>query len=115
MNMVVASGSSDGDKLITNKRISAVSFTGYSEVGLGIHRKAGELDRFIRVKLELGGECPVVAEDADLNEAVELAVRGGFGLTGQACTATSRVLVHISNYEAFVESTRKKGLQDMIW
>jgi aldehyde dehydrogenase (NAD+) len=110
LNLVVASGSSVGDELITNKRISAVSFTGSSEVGLRIHRKAGELDRFIRVQLELGGKnALVIAEDADLNEAVELTVRGGFGLTGQACTATSRVLVHISRYEAFVKALSERA------
>lgn|GEM_PF-2250940 len=78
LNKVVASGSSVGDELITNKRVSAVSFTGSSEVGLGIHRKAEELDRLIRVQLELGGKnALVVAEDIYLNEFVELAVRGG--------------------------------------
>jgi aldehyde dehydrogenase (NAD+) len=110
LNMVVGSGSSIGDELIVNKKISAVSFTGSTEVGLNIHRKAGDLDRFLRIQLELGGKnALVVAEDADLGEAVDIAVRGGFGLTGQACSATSRVLVHSSKYDAFVRALSERA------
>jgi aldehyde dehydrogenase (NAD+) len=110
LNMVVESGSSIGDELVTNKKVPAISFTGSTEVGLSIHRKVRNLNRFIRVQLELGGKnALVVAEDADLSEAVEIAVSEGFGLTGQACSATSRVLVHSSKYDAFVRALAERA------
>ena len=47
-----------------------------------------------RTQMELGGKNPlIVMEDADLDKAVDLAIKGGLSLTGQACTGTSRVLV----------------------
>lgn len=68
----------------------AVTFTGSTEVGRRIHSRIGP-DR--RVQLEMGGKNPVVvAADADLDRAAALIVKGAFGLSGQACTGTSRVI-----------------------
>jgi aldehyde dehydrogenase (NAD+) len=61
-------------------------------VGKGIYGKA--IENMTRVQLEMGGKNPmVVLKDANIDKAVSLAVAGGFGVTGQACTATSRVIV----------------------
>ena len=64
--------------------------------------------------MELGGKNPlIVMDDADLDQAVDLAVKGGFSLTGQACTGTSRVLVMREVKTAFTEKllAKVKGLK----
>lgn len=92
LNMVVGLGSVVGDVLATSTKVRAISFTGSSETGKYINGTAGQ--RMLRMQLELGGKnALVVMDDADINLAVELAARGAFGLTGQACTAASRLLV----------------------
>jgi aldehyde dehydrogenase (NAD+) len=102
LNYVTGSGSKVGNILVTDERIDGVSFTGSYEVGQGIYQQTAK--RMLRTQLELGGKNPlIVAADADLDKAVTLAARGGFGLTGQACTATSRVIVERPIVDEFVE------------
>src|SRR5262245_24892741 len=87
INVVTGAGGALGDALITDERIDAVSFTGSYAVGHGLYQKTAP--RMTRTHLEMGGKNPViVAADADLDKAVMTVARGGFGLTGQACTAT---------------------------
>ncbi len=91
-----------------DERIAAVTFTGSTEVGRAIHRSVGP-DR--RVQLEMGGKNPVVVlDDADLDAAAALIVKGAFGLSGQACTGTSRVVavdaIHDELLEKVAERTR---------
>jgi aldehyde dehydrogenase (NAD+) len=79
-----------GAAVAGDPRVVAVTFTGSTEVGRRIHSQIGP-DR--RVQLEMGGKNPVVvASDADLDRAAALIVKGAFGLSGQACTGTSRVI-----------------------
>lgn len=93
LNFVTGSGGEVGAELVINPEVDAISFTGSLEVGKEISQHASI--RNIRVQLELGGKNPaVVLDDADLGKAVEMIVKGAFGLTGQACTATSRAIVH---------------------
>ncbi len=92
LNFVTGSGAAVGDALSSSPFVSGLSFTGSHVTGAGIYKKATA--HFARVQLEMGGKNPtVVLDDADLGLAVRLAVMGGFGLTGQSCTATSRVIV----------------------
>ena len=57
-----------------------------------------------RTQMELGGKNPlIVMEDADLDQAVDLAIKGGLSLSGQACTGTSRLLVMKQVRDAFTE------------
>jgi aldehyde dehydrogenase (NAD+) len=92
LNVVTGAGGSLGDALVTDERIDGVSFTGSYAIGHALYQKTAP--RMVRTHLELGGKNPViVAADADVDKAVANVVRGGFGLTGQACTATSRVIV----------------------
>ncbi len=92
LNFVTGPGSTVGAELINSPKVDAISFTGSLEVGEEIKRAAG--GRNIRIQLELGGKNPaVILDDADMDRAVEMVVRGAFGLTGQACTATSRAIV----------------------
>jgi acyl-CoA reductase-like NAD-dependent aldehyde dehydrogenase len=103
LNFITGRGADIGDEIVTSKVIQGISFTGSYPVGTGIYAKA--IPNLTRVQLEMGGKNPlVVLHDADLNLAVKLAVTGGFGLTGQACTATSRVIVEESIAGSFVEA-----------
>jgi aldehyde dehydrogenase (NAD+) len=102
LNVVCGVGAHIGDALINDPRIQAVSFTGSYRVGHSIYQKTAQ--RITRTHLEMGGKNPlIVAADADLDRAVATAVRGGFGLTGQACTATSRVIVEAPLVAEFTE------------
>eukprot|EP01133_Synstelium_polycarpum_P025332 gene25332-30409_t len=90
LNVVHGKGRVIGEALANDKRIAALSFTGSTNVGLGLHRALSE--RRARVQLEMGGKNGVlVLDDASARNAAQVIAAGGFGLTGQACTATSRV------------------------
>jgi aldehyde dehydrogenase (NAD+) len=92
VNFITGSGRNVGDELVSSPHTNGISFTGSYSVGSGIYEKA--IKNLTRVQLEMGGKNPmIVLNDADLDLAVRLAVTSGFGLTGQACTATSRVIV----------------------
>jgi aldehyde dehydrogenase (NAD+) len=103
VNFITGSGRNVGDELVSSPHINGVSFTGSYSVGSGIYEKA--IKNLTRVQLEMGGKNPmVVLDDADMDLAVRLAVMGGFGLTGQACTATSRVIVQERVADEFAEA-----------
>jgi len=103
INLVVGSGRAVGNTLAESKEIAGLSFTGSYDVGLKIYEKTAR--NLVRTQLEMGGKNPtVVLNDADLALAVDIAVRGGFGLTGQACTATSRVIVEEGIADAFAHA-----------
>ena len=102
LNVVVGDGRSVGGVLANDPRVAAVSFTGSHAVGHGVYQQLAK--RMARAQMEMGGKNPtLVLADADLDLAATLVVRAGFGLTGQACTATSRVIVERSVLEAFNE------------
>jgi aldehyde dehydrogenase (NAD+) len=101
LNLVIGPGSTIGDTLATDKRVDAVSFTGSSGVGDIVYQNAATDQK--RVQLEMGGKNPtVVMSDADLDEAADIVGTGAFGVTGQACTACSRAIVHEDVYDEFV-------------
>lgn len=100
LNFVTGSGRSVGNTLVGSKDVDGVSFTGSYNVGMGIYGQA--MKNLTRVQLEMGGKNPtVVLKDASIAQAVALTVAGGFGVTGQACTATSRVIVEDSVADDF--------------
>jgi aldehyde dehydrogenase (NAD+) len=102
VNLVHGSGTDAGEPLIRHEGINLISFTGSTEVGRRIAAVGAE--RLKRVSLEMGGKNPqIVMEDADLDLAVEGALWGAFGTTGQRCTATSRLIVHRSVKEKFTD------------
>ncbi|MCB1330172.1 MAG: aldehyde dehydrogenase family protein [Maritimibacter sp.] len=101
LNLLIGSAKATGAAITTDPRVRAVSFTGSTAAGEYIHRS---LPITTRSQMELGGKNPlIVLSDADLDKAVKLAVAGGFSLTGQACTGTSRVIVMRDVKEALVE------------
>ena len=101
LNVVTGPGSSVGTEFITNEGTDAVSFTGSSQVGELVYEQATDAGK--RVQTELGGKNPtVVAASADPAEAADIVASGGFGTTGQSCTACSRAIVHEDVHDEFV-------------
>ncbi len=93
VNLVHGRGEEVGAALVRHHDVQLVSFTGSAAVGREIAAVCGQ--NLTRVSLELGGKNgQIVMEDADLDLAVEGALWGAFGTTGQRCTATSRLIVH---------------------
>jgi acyl-CoA reductase-like NAD-dependent aldehyde dehydrogenase len=102
VNLVTGGGSRVGTPLMTHRDVAVISFTGSTEVG----RKVSEACAadFRRCHLEMGGKNAImVMDDADLDLAVDGAIWGGFGTTGQRCTAASRVIVHEKVYSAWLD------------
>jgi aldehyde dehydrogenase (NAD+) len=100
LNFVTGRASAIGAALTGAPEVKAVTFTGSTAAGEQIHRSVAMTTR---TQMELGGKNPlIVMEDADLDAAADLAVKGGLSLTGQACTGTSRVLVMQPVREAFL-------------
>ncbi|BDY29947.1 aldehyde dehydrogenase family protein [Mycolicibacterium mageritense] len=96
-----------GAAVAAEPRVAAVTFTGSTRVGRSIHRQVGP-DR--RVQLEMGGKNPVVVTaDADLDAAAALIVKGAFGLSGQACTGTSRVVALDAVHDALLDRVVAKA------
>ncbi|MCT9868621.1 aldehyde dehydrogenase family protein [Paenarthrobacter aurescens] len=102
-NVVHGKGRVVGDALARDPRIAGMSFTGSTNVGLGLQEILNA--RRARVQLEMGGKNGVlVLDDADARKAAQVVAAGAFGLTGQACTATSRVYVTPGIRAAFLEA-----------
>lgn len=108
LNVVVGNGRAVGGELAKNPSVAALSFTGSHSVGKAVYMQLAE--RMARAQMEMGGKNPtIVLADADLDLAATLVARAGFGLTGQACTATSRVIVEKSVAAAFTEKLIAKA------
>ncbi|HEX8748923.1 MAG TPA: aldehyde dehydrogenase family protein [Pyrinomonadaceae bacterium] len=102
LNLIIGSGSEAGDEIINHPAVKAVSFTGSNQIGIRLYEEVSR--RGAKVQCEMGGKNPVVVlEDADMDLAVESTVQGGFGSTGQRCTATSRAIVINEVADRFVE------------
>jgi len=102
INIVTGFGAMVGTPMVEHPQVRAVSLTGSSEVGREVGAKAAKT--FKHCSLELGGKNPmIVLDDANLDLAIEGGLWGGFGTTGQRCTATSRIIVQKGVYGEFVE------------
>jgi alpha-ketoglutaric semialdehyde dehydrogenase len=100
LNVLTGRGSTVGAALVHDERVGAISFTGSVATGRWVRDEATRTGK--RVQLELGGHNPlIVLADADLDRAVEAAYAGAFWSAGQKCTATRRVYVEDSVYDAF--------------
>ncbi|RLV50341.1 aldehyde dehydrogenase family protein [Nocardioides mangrovicus] len=101
VNIVPGLGSVAGAALVAHPDVDKISFTGSPEVGREIQKAAA--DTFKRVTLELGGKSPhIVAEDADLDAAINGIAMGLLFNSGQVCAAGTRILVHRSHYDTVV-------------
>lgn len=110
LNLVPGPGSVVGAELIASKKVDKISFTGETGTGKRIGAQAGMEVK--RVSLELGGKAPyVIFDDAEVDAAARAAIFGMFRNAGQACGATTRLLVQEGIHDRFlervVELTRK--------
>jgi alpha-ketoglutaric semialdehyde dehydrogenase len=121
-NFITGSGSLIGQGLIDHPLLNAITFTGSENVGQNVAKSAAA--RGIKFQLEMGGKNPViVTKDANIDQAVEAVISGGFRSSGQKCTASSRVIVEEEVYDEFKEKlveaagkiTVGNGLQEGIW
>ncbi|KND54987.1 Succinate-semialdehyde dehydrogenase [NADP+] [Candidatus Paraburkholderia kirkii] len=102
-NVVIGEPRMAMETLVGDTRVRAVSFTGSTRVG-GLVAKAAAQSGIKKLALELGGNAPfIVTEDADLEQAVRVAVGAKFQTSGQDCCAANRILVARPLYEQFVE------------
>ncbi len=103
LNLVLGRGSQVGPVLTGDPAVAAITFTGSVDTGRGI--LGSTAGRGVKVQLELGGKNPlVVTGRARLDVAVECAMQGGFGSTGQRCTASSILVVTDDIHDAFVDA-----------
>jgi aldehyde dehydrogenase (NAD+) len=102
VNVIYGMGPDAGAPLVTHADVAAVSFTGSTETGRLVNQACAP--SFKPCHLEMGGKnIIIVMDDANLDLAVEGAVWGGFGTSGQRCTAASRVAVHNKVYREFLD------------
>ncbi len=102
LNLVHGPGGDVGEYLASHPGVDAVSFTGSLDVGKRLGQICGSIQR--PIVTEMGGKnIIIVMDDADLDLAIEGALWGGFGTSGQRCTAASRVGVHQRIHDTFLE------------
>jgi acyl-CoA reductase-like NAD-dependent aldehyde dehydrogenase len=111
LNVVTGAGRVVGDKLVTDPRVSMITFTGSPSVGIGIRNKAG----LKRVTLELGSNAAVIIDrNVDIDKTISRCVTGAFSNQGQVCISLQRIYAHEDVYdtfvEKFVEATKKLTL-----
>jgi acyl-CoA reductase-like NAD-dependent aldehyde dehydrogenase len=105
LNLVHGPGGEVGEYLVGHQRVDAVSFTGSFDVGKRLEALCGAVHR--PIVTEMGGKnIIIVMEDANLDLAVHGAIWGGFGTTGQRCTAASRISVDRKIYDQFRDRFR---------
>lgn len=105
---LVQGGPGAGQALVAHPNVAAVTFTGSTASGQTIHAAVGPARR---CQLEMGGKnAVVVLEDSDLDRATAVIAKGAFGLAGQACTGTSRVIVHETVHDELVARLAKHAL-----
>ncbi len=108
VNFVCGPGDDVGEYLCAHPDVDAASFTGSCAAGETLERRLAELHR--PLALEMGGKnAIIVMDDADLDLAVEGALWGGFGTSGQRCTAASRLIVHERVHDRFLEILCEKA------
>ncbi|HEX8837797.1 MAG TPA: aldehyde dehydrogenase family protein [Candidatus Acidoferrum sp.] len=101
VNLVSGDGPNAGAPLAQHKAVPVISFTGSSSVGRLVAEACAP--EFKHCSLEMGGKnIIIVMDDANLDLAIDGAIWGGFGTTGQRCTASSRIAVDKGVYKEFV-------------
>ena len=106
-NLVMGSGSKVGNVMVTSPKVRAMTFTGSTGTGRQIGMKC--MERGAKVQLEMGGKNPlVILDDADLEQAVSVAINGSFFSTGQRCTGSSRLIVQEGIHDRFVAAMAER-------
>ena len=108
VNIVAGVGAEAGAALTEHPGVRLVSFTGSTATGRTVATRAAQTDKIC--SLEMGGKNVImVMDDADVDLAVEGAVWGAFGTSGQRCTASSRIVAHKKVYKKFVEKITERA------
>ena len=106
-NLVLGTGSEVGNALIHSTDVNGVSFTGSVDTGRKV--AAATAPNFVRCQLEMGSKnALVIADDADIQIAVEATIAGSFSGAGQKCTASSRIVVMNDVHDTYVEALIKR-------
>lgn len=106
-NLVMGRGSTVGQCMISSRKVRAISFTGSVQTGRSVGVAC--FQRGAKVQLEMGGKNPlIVLNDADLENAVSVAIQSAFYSTGQRCTAASRLIVEDGIHDAFVAAMAER-------
>ena len=101
-NLIIGKGSTIGEKMLTDKRLPLISFTGSTLMGRHVAEVVSK--RFGKTILELGGNNAILVDKtADLELAIPAIVFGAVGTAGQRCTSTRRVIVHESISEILTD------------
>ena len=108
VNLLHGVGEEAGKALVEHPDVNLVSFTGSSETGAEVAKICSQTHK--KVCLEMGGKnAQIVMEDADLELALEGAVWGAFGTSGQRCTATSRLILHRDIKDKFTTMLKERS------
>ena len=110
VSCVVNGGAEVGSWIADDQRISLVSATGSTKMGVNVSKKVGA--RLGKTILELGGNnAIIITPNADLDIAIRASVFGAVGTCGQRCTSTRRLIVHESIFIKFTENLKKSYKQ----
>src|SRR5687768_10272196 len=102
VNLVTGYGEPAGSAMTTHPALRLISFTGSTETGRLVASACAERNAIC--SLEMGGKnAIIVMDDADIDLAIEGAIWGAFGTSGQRCTASSRLIVHKKIYKKFAQ------------
>ncbi|MDT7886672.1 MAG: aldehyde dehydrogenase family protein, partial [Thermoproteota archaeon] len=102
LSVVVGPASVIGEEIIENKKVSGITFTGSTNIGLYLASKASLTGK--RIMMEMGGSDPVIIlEDVDLAKVVPITVRARFEYAGQNCNSAKRFFIHEKIYDKFIE------------
>ncbi|WP_292320790.1 aldehyde dehydrogenase family protein [Caldisphaera sp.] len=97
-----------GDELVTNKKVSGITFTGSTNTGISIASKAVQSAK--KLMIEMGGSDPIIVlDDANLDAAINVSIKARYEYAGQNCNAGKRILVHEKIYEKFVSQFIEKA------
>ncbi len=100
LSVIPGSGKVVGDALVEDERVKKITFTGSTEVGKSIAKRA--VEKLKKFTLEMGGKNPlIVLKDFDIDKAVTIAAFGAYFHQGQICMATSRLIVEDDIYDEF--------------
>ncbi|MFT5260786.1 MAG: acyl-CoA reductase-like NAD-dependent aldehyde dehydrogenase [Saprospiraceae bacterium] len=106
-NLVMGAGATIGDAMVSSPIVKAVTFTGSLNAGKKI--AANAVSNLAKVQLEMGSKNALYVDaSANMTTAVDCAVNGAYGSTGQKCTASSRLIVHKDVHDEFVAAVTER-------
>ncbi len=106
-NLVLGKGSM-GNMIVEHPDVNLIGFTGSTDIGTKIGEICGKMNK--KCSLEMGGKnAQIILDDANLELAIEGALWGAFGTTGQRCTATSRLIVEKGVYEEVINLLKSRA------